>query len=122
MLDTPNNNETIAHKWFAAFNNHDLEALLALYDAAAVHYSPKLKIKLPETNGLVKGKDALRSWWQDSFIRLPSLCYQPTSFTSNNQRVFMEYIRQVEGEADMLVGEVLEIKNGFIVASRVYHG
>jgi hypothetical protein len=34
----------------------------------------------------------------------------------------MEYTRQVAGEADMLVAEVLEIKEGRIVFSRVYHG
>jgi hypothetical protein len=34
----------------------------------------------------------------------------------------MEYMRQVEGEADLLVAEVLEIKDGKIVFSRVYHG
>jgi hypothetical protein len=34
----------------------------------------------------------------------------------------MEYIRTVENEADMLVAEVLEIKENRIIASRVYHG
>ena len=115
-------NTTIATKWFAAFNAHDLEALLALYDDNAQHYSPKLKIRQPETNGLVTGKAALRAWWQDSFDRLPTLQYSPTSFTANNERVFMEYIRRVANEPDMLVAEALEIKDGLIIASRVYHG
>ena len=34
----------------------------------------------------------------------------------------MEYIRKVDNEADLKVGEVLEIENGLIVSSRVYHG
>jgi hypothetical protein len=96
--------------------------LLALYHNEAIHYSPKLKIRQPETNGLVSGKPALRAWWQGSFDRLPSLKYTPTSFTANDERVFMEYIRSVENEPDMLVAEVLEIKDGLIAASRVYHG
>ena len=33
-----------------------------------------------------------------------------------------EYTRQVEGEEDLRVGEVLEVKDGRIIASRVYHG
>jgi hypothetical protein len=117
-----NPNEQIAANWFESFNTHDLERLLLLYDDNAVHYSPKLKIRRPETNGLVKGKDALRSWWKDSFERLPTLRYQPTSFTANDQRVFMEYIRHVDSEEDMLIAEVLEIKENKIIASRVYHG
>ena len=112
----------IATKWFEAFNAHDLEKLLALYHNDAQHYSPKLKIRQPETNGLVTGKAALRAWWLDSFERLPTLKYTPLTFTANHERVFMEYRRTVAGEPEMMVGEVLEIKDGLIVASRVYHG
>lgn len=112
----------IASKWFDAFNAHDLEALLSLYNNDAVHYSPKLKVRQPETKGLIKSKEALRAWWKDSFDRLPELHYEVSTLTSNGERVFMEYIRQVPGEPDIPVAEVLEIKNGLIVASRVYHG
>lgn len=115
-------NEFIATRWFDAFNAHDLEKLLSLYDDDAKHFSPKLKIRRPETNGYVTGKAALRDWWQDAFDRLPTLHYKTTSLTANDNRVFMEYVRQVAGEDDMLVAEVLEVVEGKIVASRVYHG
>ncbi|MFY7811405.1 MAG: nuclear transport factor 2 family protein [Flavobacterium sp.] len=114
--------EQIAMKWFDAFNTKRLDNLLSLYDDEARHYSPKLKISKPETEGLIIGKSALYDWWQDAFERLPSLHYQPTSFTANSNRVFMEYTRRVEGENDLQVAEVLEIKEGKIVFSRVYHG
>ena len=32
---------SIAYKWFEAFNNHNLEQLLSLYDDNAQHFSPK---------------------------------------------------------------------------------
>lgn len=115
-------NLSIANLWFEAFNAHNLEKLLSLYDDEAQHFSPKLKIRHPETNGLVVGKESLRTWWQDAFERLPSLHYKVTSLTSNSDRVFMEYIRTVTNEENMLVAEVLEIKEGKIIASRVYHG
>jgi len=119
---TPEKLQSIAFKWFEAFNNHNLEQLLSLYDDDAEHFSPKLKIRQPDTKGLVTGKDALRDWWQDAFDRLPSLHYKVTSLTANADRVFMEYIRIVEGEDDMLVAEVLVVNEEKIVASRVYHG
>ncbi|MBS1779222.1 MAG: nuclear transport factor 2 family protein [Bacteroidetes bacterium] len=119
---TPNGNIHIAENWFAAFNKHDLDALLQLYSDNAAHYSPKLKVRQPETNGLIKGKEALRDWWQDAFDRLPGLHYQVNSLTANTERVFMEYTRQVPGEEDMTIAEVLEIKDGLIQFSRVYHG
>ena len=119
---TPEKNLSIAHLWFEAFNAHNLEKLLSLYDEDAQHYSPKLKVRLPETKGLVTGKDALRAWWKDSFDRLPTLHYKVTSLTSNSDRVFMEYIRTVDNEEEMLVAEILEVRDGKIIASRVYHG
>ena len=119
---TSQKNLSIAHAWFEAFNSHNLEKLLSLYDNEAEHFSPKLKIRHPETNGLVMGKNALRNWWQEAFDRLPTLNYKVTSLTANSDRVFMEYVRTVQNEEDMLVADVLEIKEGVIVASRVYHG
>jgi hypothetical protein len=115
-------NEAIAMKWFEAFNAHNLEKLLSLYHSDAKHFSPKLKIHKPETNGFIVGKNALRDWWRDAFNRLPTLNYCVSSLTANNKAVFMEYLRKVSGEPDMLVAEILEIEKGFIIASRVYHG
>lgn len=114
-------NKDIAVKWFDAFNRHDLEALLALYEEDAQHYSPKLKLRKPETRGFVSGKDQLRDWWKDAFDRLPTLRYEVVKLTADEEQVFMEYTRFVEGEDPLSVGEVLEILNGKIVASRVYH-
>lgn len=112
----------VSKTWLSAFNAHDLESLLKLYHDEAIHFSPKLKIRHPETNGLIKGKAALRAWWQDAFGRLPQLEYREMSITANDDRVFMEYTRLVPGEETINVAEVLDIKEGLIVASRVYHG
>jgi ketosteroid isomerase-like protein len=112
----------IAQKWLDAFNAHHIARLLELYDDNAVHFSPKLKIHQPETGGIIRGKDALRAWWQDAIDRLPSLHYQLNSLTADSHQVFMEYTRQVSGEEDIDVAEVLRIRDGLIIASRVYHG
>ena len=115
-------NKQIALQWFKAFNDHNLESLLSLYHENAQHYSPKLKVRQPETNGLIKGKASLRLWWKDAFDRLPTLKYEVIKLTADDEQVFMEYIRHVDGEDNLSVGEVLQIENGLIVFSRVYHG
>lgn len=114
-------NKQIALKWFEAFNEHDLEKLLSLYDDNAQHYSPKLKVRQPETRGLIQGKAALRTWWKDAFDRLPTLKYEVIKLTADDEQVFMEYTRFADGDEPLSVGEVLEISNGHIIASRVYH-
>lgn len=115
-------NIRIANSWFAAFNAHDLDALLALYADDAAHYSPKLKARMPETEGWIRGKQALRDWWRGAFERLPTLRYEVVKLTADADQVFIEYIRHVADEEDLRVGEVLEVRNGVIAASRVYHG
>lgn len=112
--------QAIAFKWIDAFNDHNLEQLLSLYDDDAKHYSPNLKIKKPETNGLLIGKENLRLWWKSAFENLPTLNYKPVSFTPNDDRIFIEYLRSVEGENDTMIAEVLVIKEDKIIVSKVY--
>ncbi len=113
----------LATRWLTAFNARDLGALLALYEEDAVHVSPKLRERQPETRGEIRGKEQLRAWWADAMARLPGLRYEPEHLTAMGDRVFMEYVRKNPGDADLLVAEVLVVSNrGIIRASRVYHG
>lgn len=114
-------NKQIALTWINAFNEHDLEKLLGLYSEDAVHFSPKLKVKHPETNGRIAGKPLLRSWWADAFSRIPSLQYQLENLIINDSQVLMEYLRKAAAEPDMMIAEILEVEDGLIVRSRVYH-
>jgi ketosteroid isomerase-like protein len=115
-------NTRLGRAWLEAFNRRDLEALLGLYAEACVHTSPKLRVQRPETHGEVRGKAALRAWWADAFARLPALRYQALSVTADEERVVLEYLRQVPGEAPLPVLELFETRDGQIVASRVFHG
>ena len=56
----------------------------------------------------------------ESFLLLHSSSF--LTIESFVETSYTEYIRTVENEADMLVAEVLEIKDNRIIASRVYHG
>jgi len=126
MTDRPSSDPAslrrIAEAWLACFERRDLDGLLALYADEATHTSPKIRTRHPETGGLLRGKPAMRAWWQDSFDRLPSMKYVPTSLTADSERVYMEYVREVAGEAPYPVAEVLDVRDGLIVASRVFHG
>jgi|SRR5471030_3138081 ketosteroid isomerase-like protein len=115
-------NLTIARRWLACFERKDVEALVALYAENARHTSPKLRLSRPETGGHIHGRAALRAWWADAFQRLPQLRYIEQTLTAGEERVWMEYLRKVPGEADLPVAEVLEIRDGLIRESRVYHG
>jgi ketosteroid isomerase-like protein len=112
----------IAREWLRAFNSKDLDALLALYADDAVHTSPKLRARQPETKGEIRGKAALSAWWSDAFARLPSMHYEESAITADDERALLEYVRHVDGELPLRVAEVFDVQRGVIVASRVYHG
>jgi hypothetical protein len=115
-------NEVIAEAWLQAFNAHDVKALVALYADDCTHTSPKIRALHPETGGKLLGKAALTEWWTDAIRRLPGLRYEKTALTANASRVFLEYVRHAPNEAPMPVAEVFDVRDGKIVASRVYHG
>ena len=122
MSATSDTLRAIATRWLDCFARHDLEGLLALYADDAVHTSPKIRVRHPETGGVLRGKAALRAWWADAFARIPELGYELVALTADDARVFMEYVRHAPGDPDLPVAEVLDVKDGVIVASRVYHG
>ncbi len=115
-------NLVLARAWLRAFNARDLDALVGLYDADATHTSPKLRVANPASGGCIRGTAALRAWWHDAFARLASLRYEEQTLTADDARALLEYVRHVDGEPPLPVAEVFEVRNGRIVASRVYHG
>ncbi|MBX7100672.1 MAG: nuclear transport factor 2 family protein [Myxococcaceae bacterium] len=112
----------LGQAWLEAFNQKDLERLLALYADDCTHHSPKLRVQQPHTKGEVKGKAALRAWWAGAFERMPSLRYEGFAVTASSDRVVLEYWRHAPGEEPMPVAESFEVKAGRITTSRVYHG
>lgn len=112
-----------ARAWLDRFNAKDLDGLLALYADNAVHVSPKLRDRQPETKGEIAGKPALRAWWSDAFVRLPNLRYEERRVVAEADSVFLEYVRKVEGEADLVVAELYVVDAaGLISRSHVFHG
>jgi 8-oxo-dGTP diphosphatase len=113
----------VARAWLAAFNARELDALLALYADDAVHVSPKLRERRPQTGGEIRGRAAMREWWADAFARLPELRYEERRITAEGSSVFLEYARLVPGEPELLVAERYDVDaDGRIIRSHVFHG
>ena len=112
----------LARAWLAAFNAHDVGALVALYADAATHTSPKIRALHPDTGGKLVGKPALTAWWSDAIKRIPGLRYEPSSIVADGDCAIIEYMRIAPGEPPMPVAEAFDVREGKIVASRVYHG
>nr|MDT0524585.1 nuclear transport factor 2 family protein [Streptomyces sp. DSM 41633] len=55
--------QAFAEEWVNAWNAHDVEAVLAHFHDDVMFSSPVAARVLPETGGVVRGKDALRHYW-----------------------------------------------------------
>ena len=49
--------------WLAAWNGHDIDAVLAHFHDDVVFTSPIAARVVPESGGMVRGKAALRAYW-----------------------------------------------------------
>lgn len=114
--------EALIARWLAAYNARNLEQLLALYSEDAVHVSPSLRQRQPETHGEIRGLAALRAWWSDAMQRLPNLHYAQRSLTVRGERAVLEYVRTNAGEPPMFVAIVFVRDGARLRSSHVFHG
>ena len=55
--------EHFAEEWIAGWNEHDLEKILSHYTEDFSVDTPLAMKRLPETKGLIQGKDNIREYW-----------------------------------------------------------
>jgi ketosteroid isomerase-like protein len=63
-------------QWIAAWNSHDLERVLALYDDDSEMTSDKIRSFGFEASGTLRGKAALRMYWGKVLALLPNLHFE----------------------------------------------
>lgn len=72
--------KTFAHKfaedWVDSWNAHDLERILSHYADDFEITSPLALKRFPESNGVLKGKDAIRKYWRLGLQLNPKLTFE----------------------------------------------
>ncbi|MUL63977.1 DUF4440 domain-containing protein [Mycobacterium sp. CBMA 234] len=95
--------EAFAQDWCQAWNAHDVEAVLAHFHDDVVFTSPVAARIVPESGGVVRGKDALRQYWTAALAALPELHFDVLATYVGTQTLVINY-RNHRGQ---LVNEVL---------------
>ncbi len=60
-------------QWLRAWNAHDVEVILKHFHKDVVFASPVAARLFPETGGVLRGRDALRAYWNEGIRRMPDL-------------------------------------------------
>jgi ketosteroid isomerase-like protein len=100
-----------AGRWLAAWNAHDLEAVLEHFADDVVFTSPVAAQLLPATGGVIEGKRALRDYWSRGLEHIPDLRFTIEAVYSGLTVVVINY----RNHTGALVCEVLELHDGLVV-------
>jgi ketosteroid isomerase-like protein len=103
--------DAFARRWVDAWNEHDVEAVLALFSEDVVFTSPHAAQLLEGSDGTVRGKDALRRYWQEGVRRIPDLHFELLGVYTGIHTLVLNYRNQRGG----LASEVL-VFDGPLVA------
>jgi ketosteroid isomerase-like protein len=101
-MPTPDS-AVFADDWVRAWNEHDVEAVLAHFHDDVVFSSPVAARMFPETGGVVRGKDALREYWVTALRVLPDLHFDLVGVYRGESVLVLDYRNERGG----LVNEVL---------------
>lgn len=65
-----------ADDWIAAWNRHDLDRILTHYSDDFTMSSPYIVTIAGESSGTLKGKTAVRAYWEKALAQLPDLHFK----------------------------------------------
>ena len=102
----------LAARWVNAWNSHDLVEIMSHYAEDVVLVSPVAARILSDPSGAVKGKDALRSYFEKGLEAYPNLKFDLLDTMWGLSSVVLYYVNQ----KGTRTGEFMELDlNGKVV-------
>jgi chromate reductase, NAD(P)H dehydrogenase (quinone) len=103
-----------AAAWERAWNAHDLDALLRHFAEDVVFTSPVAAQLLPGSDGVIRGREALRAYWAHALGLLPELHFTVEAVYTGLETVVINY----RNHAGNRVCEVLRFDGPLVVAGQ----
>lgn len=114
---TPAAAQSFADRWYAAWNAHDADAIMACYDPAIEHSSPFIKRYNGTDDVSLKGIEAVRDYFTRALARNPTLRFDPLHVTTGLESVILVY-RRMTGD---LAAEIFFLNDAGKVMRSVSH-
>lgn len=96
--------KAFAHDWIEAWNSHDLDRILSHYASDVVLISPVAAKLTGDPSGTLRGKDALRSYFQKGLELFPNLQFKLVDVMQGLSSVVLYY----ENQRGTKTGEFME--------------
>jgi ketosteroid isomerase-like protein len=97
--------QSFAEAWIQAWNTHDLDAIMEHYSHDVVFVSPFIVRLLNDPSGTIRGKEALRAYFQRGLETFPDLHFELRNVLVGVSSVTLLY-RSVR---NLLAAEVMEL-------------
>ncbi|HEY2671647.1 MAG TPA: nuclear transport factor 2 family protein [Rugosimonospora sp.] len=97
--------------WVAQWNAHDLEGLIAHFAEDVVFTSPVAARLIEGSDGVVRGRAALRAYYAEGLARIPGLHFEVVATYVGVDTLVINYRNQNGG----LVNEVLMFDGALVV-------
>ena len=100
---TPERAQRFADEWYAAWNAHDLDAILDHYVEDVEMATPLVSSLTGREDGRIVGKEALRAYFAAGLERFPDLHFEPVALFTGVDSLVLHY----RGARGMLSAEVV---------------
>ena len=114
---TPEQAKAFAASWYAAWNAHDLGAIMAHYAPTIEHSSPFIKRYNGTDDLALRGVDAVRDYFERALARNPTLRFDPLYVTTGLKSTILVY-KRMTGD---LAAEVFFLDDNGKIARSVSH-
>jgi len=96
---------TFAKEWIAAWNSHDLDAIMSHYAPEVVLISPIAARLLGGSSGMVVGKEALLGYFRRGLEVYPNLAFTLLEVMWGVSSIVLHYVNQNQTKS----GEFMEV-------------
>jgi hypothetical protein len=103
--------QQFAAEWLAAWNALDLEAILSHFAEEVVFTSPLAQRIVEGSDGVIRGKEALRAYWSEGLRRNPELHFEIVGLYLGVATIVIHY----RNHSGALVDEVLTFDGSLVV-------
>ena len=103
--------QRFARTWLAAWNAHDIESVLAHFSEDVIFTSPVAARIVEGSDGEIRGKDALRDYWNRGIEQYPNLHFELVGVYLGIDTIAINYRNQ----NGALVNEILRLEGTYVV-------
>ncbi len=114
--------EAYAARWAAAWNDRDVERVLADFHEDVVFTSPTAQAVVGTPT--VRGKESLRDYWRKALARIDGLRFtvDRVLWDERTRELAIVYVSEIGGRRKRISENLTFGADGLVVAAEVFHG